>query len=61
MAFVERARATGCTETWVLTDDSNAAALATYTSAGGRREAELPVMLVWDVSTEGEPASPPSG
>jgi GNAT superfamily N-acetyltransferase len=60
-AFVDRARATGCTEMWVLTDDGNGAALATYTSARGRREAEHPVMFVWDVSTEGEPASPPSG
>lgn len=46
-AFVEGARAAGCTEVWVLTDDANPAALATYASAGGRREAEASVMFTW--------------
>src|SRR5262245_45139185 len=32
-AFVDHARETGCSEVWVLTDDDNAAALATYGSA----------------------------
>ena len=46
-AFVEQARSTGCTEVWVLTDDANPAALATYASAGGTREDDLSVMFTW--------------
>ena len=49
-AFVDHARATGCTEVWVLTDDANAAALATYASAGGVREADQSVMFVWPLA-----------
>ena len=43
-AFVEHARATGCTEVWVLTDDGNPAAIATYAAAGGVREDEASVI-----------------
>lgn len=46
-AFVDDARSRGCTEVWVLTDDGNAAALATYASAGGVREPGEQVMFVW--------------
>jgi GNAT superfamily N-acetyltransferase len=49
-AFVDEARARGCTEVWVLTDDANAAALATYAAAGGRREADESVMFVWPLA-----------
>ena len=46
-AFVELARSSGCTEVWVLTDDGNPAALGTYASAGGEREAQDSVMFTW--------------
>ena len=49
-AFVEVARSSGCTEVWVLTDDANPAALATYASAGGRREAVDSVMFTWPLA-----------
>jgi len=31
----------------VLTEDDNPAALATYTSAGGLRDPDSPVMFTW--------------
>jgi GNAT superfamily N-acetyltransferase len=34
-ALVDRARAVGCHEAWVLTDDDNIAARSLYTAAGG--------------------------
>jgi ribosomal protein S18 acetylase RimI-like enzyme len=37
----------GCYAMWVLTDEDNAAAMATYRAAGGHREPES-VMFVWD-------------
>jgi GNAT superfamily N-acetyltransferase len=46
-AFVEHARDIGCTEVWVLTDDANPAALATYSAAGGHRDPADQVMFVW--------------
>jgi GNAT superfamily N-acetyltransferase len=46
-AFVDHARDIGCTEVWVLTDDANLAALATYTAAGGQRDPGDQVMFVW--------------
>jgi ribosomal protein S18 acetylase RimI-like enzyme len=49
-AFVDHARAMGCHEVWVLTDDDNQAALATYASAGGEREPDDQVMLVWTLA-----------
>jgi GNAT superfamily N-acetyltransferase len=48
--FVDHARATGCTEVWVLTDDGNPAALATYASAAGEREAQDSVMFTWFIT-----------
>jgi ribosomal protein S18 acetylase RimI-like enzyme len=35
--LLDHARAIGCRETWVLTDDANVAANALYRSAGGAR------------------------
>ena len=40
------AREAGCYDMWVLADADNAAARATYASAGGR-EASQPVLLEW--------------
>jgi len=48
-AFVDHARAIGCTEVWVLTDDSNPAALATYSAANGQRDPADQVMFVWSL------------
>lgn len=45
-ALGDVARARGCYGMWVLTDDDNAAALATYTSAGGGSRSPQ-VMLEW--------------
>jgi ribosomal protein S18 acetylase RimI-like enzyme len=41
------ARARGCYGMWVLTDETNAAALATYQHAGANRERDPQVMLSW--------------
>lgn len=49
-AFVDNARTIGCTEVWVLTENDNAAALATYASAAGVREEDLSVMFVWTLA-----------
>lgn len=43
------ARERGCYCMWVLVDDDNVAALATYASAGGTA-ASRPVMLDWELS-----------
>jgi ribosomal protein S18 acetylase RimI-like enzyme len=45
-ALVDLARERGCYGMWVLTDDDNEAALATYAAAGGSRRAQ--VMLDWE-------------
>lgn len=45
--FVALARERGCTEVWVLTDDDNPAGLATYASAGGKRDPVVQVMFTW--------------
>jgi ribosomal protein S18 acetylase RimI-like enzyme len=49
-ALAERAVTLGCYGMWVLTDDDNAAALATYRSAGSDEE-DAQVMLGWRFST----------
>jgi ribosomal protein S18 acetylase RimI-like enzyme len=41
------AREAGCYGMWVLTEDDNQAALATYQAAGGTRESES-VMVTWE-------------
>ena len=47
-ALAERARERGCYGMWVLTDRTNAAALATYRRAGALQEGDQ-VMLGWDL------------
>ena len=49
-AFVAHASSSGCTEVWVLTDDANPAALATYAAAGGEREGQDSVMFTWPLA-----------
>jgi GNAT superfamily N-acetyltransferase len=49
-AFVDEARSRGCTEVWVLTDDANPAALATYAAAGGVRDPDASVMFTWPLA-----------
>jgi ribosomal protein S18 acetylase RimI-like enzyme len=49
-AFVDHARAAGCSEVWVLTDDENTAAQATYSAAGGERDSADQIMFVWPLS-----------
>ena len=44
-------RERGCGEMFVLTDEANEAALATYAKAGGRREADQ-VMFYWAWSAD---------
>jgi ribosomal protein S18 acetylase RimI-like enzyme len=46
-ALAALGREHGCYGMWVLADDDNQAALATYASAGGRTAAR-PVMIDWD-------------
>lgn len=57
-AFVTDARERGCTEVWVLTDDANPAALATYAAAGGRREEQDSVMFTWPLAPGRESGEP---
>jgi ribosomal protein S18 acetylase RimI-like enzyme len=45
-ALAELARQRACYAMWVLTDDTNEAAIATYTSAGGSRSGGQ-VMIDW--------------
>ena len=47
-ALADLARRLGCYDMWVLADDDNAAASATYERAGGH-EASRPVMIEWDL------------
>lgn len=49
-AFLDHARATGCTEVWVLTDDGNPAGAATYRAAGGQRDPVDQVMFTWTLT-----------
>jgi ribosomal protein S18 acetylase RimI-like enzyme len=46
-ALAAVAREAGCYDMWVLADADNAAARATYASAGGR-DASQPVLVEWD-------------
>jgi ribosomal protein S18 acetylase RimI-like enzyme len=50
-ALAELARARRCYGMWVLTDEDNSAALATYAAAGARRE-PAQVMLSWTFAEE---------
>jgi ribosomal protein S18 acetylase RimI-like enzyme len=47
-ALAELAERAGCYDMFVLVDDDNAPALATYASAGGRA-ASRPVMVEWEL------------
>lgn len=47
--LLDKARALGCTEAWVLTDEDNAAARAAYASAGGE-ETRCVVMVTFPLS-----------
>jgi ribosomal protein S18 acetylase RimI-like enzyme len=47
-ALAEQARDAGCYGMWVLTDDDNTAALATYANGGGSRDESEHVMFSWD-------------
>jgi ribosomal protein S18 acetylase RimI-like enzyme len=38
----------GCSEMWVLTDEDNRAAVATYRGTGGRRKSRADVMFTYD-------------
>lgn len=48
-ALADLARERGCYGMWVLTDDGNAAARATYAKAGAREDAGRLTMLSWRV------------
>ena len=48
-ALLDVARAMGCYDMWVLTDDDNAAALGTYRASGTSAESGH-VMLTWDLT-----------
>ncbi|HTM31574.1 MAG TPA: GNAT family N-acetyltransferase [Vicinamibacterales bacterium] len=52
-------RTLGCTQAWVLADESNAAARALYAGAGGRPAAEAAVMYEFPLA-DASPAEPPS-
>lgn len=45
--LAEAAQEAGCYGMWVLTDDGNAAALAAYESAGGKRDEASARMISW--------------
>jgi ribosomal protein S18 acetylase RimI-like enzyme len=49
----ELARSRGCNGMWVLADDDNAAAAATYRKAGGEIESQ-PVMFSWRFAADEE-------
>ena len=57
-AFVDEARRRGCTEVWVLTDDANAPALATYAAAGAVRDLDESVMFTWPLAPGRESGGP---
>jgi len=46
-ALLDRARALGCREAWVLTDRENAAAMATYAGLGGERRPHTQEMFTF--------------
>ena len=54
-ALAELAREHGCRGMWVLTEEDNAAALATYRSAGGAPATDRPVMVEWSLDSAERP------
>jgi aminoglycoside 6'-N-acetyltransferase I len=49
-AILERGRALGCSEAWVLTDRGNAPATRLYASLGGEEEASDTVMFTFPLA-----------
>ena len=49
-AFVEDAERRGCTEVWVLADQDNEAARATYVAAGGTADGGSQLMFTWKLA-----------
>ena len=45
-------RELGCTAIWVLTDEDNAAAMATYTKAGGTWDGRHHIMYELDLTVD---------
>ena len=58
-ALFGRGRELGCTQAWVLADQSNTVALRLYTSVGGEAAAEPCVMFEFPLA-EAPPAPPPA-
>ena len=48
-AMLDEARQSGCTEAWVLTERTNAPAMAMYRSRGGRESKPDPVMFTFEL------------
>ena len=49
-ALLERGRTLGCSEAWVLTDESNSIARKLYASAGGEIDSDLAIMYTFPFS-----------
>jgi aminoglycoside 6'-N-acetyltransferase I len=49
-ALLERGRELGCTEAWVLTDESNSIARKLYAGAGGEIDSEPAIMYTFSFS-----------
>jgi ribosomal protein S18 acetylase RimI-like enzyme len=49
-ALLERGRALGCSEAWVLTDESNSIARKLYAGAGGEIDSEPAIMYTFPFS-----------
>jgi ribosomal protein S18 acetylase RimI-like enzyme len=49
-ALLERGRSLGCSEAWVLTDESNSIARKLYASAGGEIDSEPAIMYTFPLS-----------
>ena len=49
-ALLERGRALGCNEAWVLTDESNSIARKLYASAGGEIDSDPAIMYTFPFS-----------
>lgn len=48
--LLDHARALGCTEAWVATEESNTAARALYEALGGKEDAERAVVYVYPLT-----------
>jgi len=49
-ALLERGRTLGCSEAWVLTDESNSIARKLYAGAGGEIDSDLAIMYTFPFS-----------